>query len=238
MSRPARLEKARQRRINNPYQQFGQPHDAFTANGATGCTHTVLQFLAALWLERWVTHDELSKMVGYPNQSKVAPGKRRGLRPSEVQCFCDEIGLPYRVVTDVTYEDVLRFTARGPVGFGHSYSRWPEWRGFRYRGVKADGHPNGFATPDRKAGRTQLIGFDPPNARGKGGDAHFGLVLGVNTETSTVFAWEPNHGSSARPERPPYDCMTVVQFKGVFNSYATILKRSTYALMPTKSLPP
>jgi hypothetical protein len=231
MTRAARLEKARQRRLDNPYQQFGQPDSRFTANGATGCTHTVLQFLAALWLEKWVTHDELSKIVGYPDQSKVAPEFRRGLRPSEVSRFCSEIGLPYRVRVRVTPEHLLEYSSRGPIGFGHSYSRWPEWKGFKYRGRAADGFPNGFSMPEGKAGRTQLKGFAPPR------DAHFGLLLGIDKATQTVYAWEPNHGSTARRERPAYDLMTPIQFRGVINSYFTILGRSTYALMPTRSLP-
>jgi hypothetical protein len=227
MSRPARLQKALTARERKPSQQFGQPAGGTrrTRGGAIGCTDTVLQWLAWLWLAKWYTQDQVRALSGCP------AGVNRGLRPTEVQRFCDRSGLPYVVRTGVTAADVLTFTRRGPVGIGHSYSYWPERQGFIYRGRRADGRPNGYAKPARTAGRTQLSGFVPPN------DAHFGLVLGRNAASGNVFAWEPNHGSAARPEKPAFDYMTDRQFARVFDSYRTVLGRSTYALIPTRSLP-
>lgn len=226
MARPARLKKAIAKRRQRPSQQFGQSSDAYTSNGATGCTDTVLQWLAWLWTGRWYSQNQV-RLMGTGTTTIL----RRGLRPSEVKRFCEKAKLPYVIRANVTATEVIEFSKRGPVAFGHSYSYWPEWKGFRYGGKVADGRPNGFAKPLEEAGRTQLVGFVPPM------DAHFGLLLGRNPTSGNVFAWEPNHGSPARPEKPPFDYMTTAQFKAVFNSYKTVLGRDTYALIPTRSLP-
>lgn len=233
MSYPDRTERAMARRRGRPFQQFGQPDDASTFGGATACTHTVLQFLATLWLGKWYSHDQVSKLAGYPSAANNPT--RRGLRPSEVQRFCDAVKLPYVVKLNMSAFDMLEVSRRGPIGFGHSYSTWPEWYGFHYAGRVADGSPNGYARPFKAAGRTQLAGFVPPN------DAHFGLLLGWDKTASSgaarVVAWEPNHGSGARPEKPPYDLMTSAQFRKVFESYQKVLHRTPYALIPTRYLP-
>lgn len=228
MAYSQRAWKAFNLRRKKPFQQFGQSYDRYTANGATGCTHTVLQFLALLWKNRWYTHDEISRMVGYPNQSAIASRYRRGLRPAEVQLFCQKAGLPYRVALGLTADQALAYTRLGPVGFGMAYSHVPEWKGYRYSGMVADGRPNGFA---RYHGKTQLVGFT---------GAHFGCVLADGTLTTgarAIVAWEPNHGSTARPEKPEYDMYSITQWRTLFNSYNTVLRRSTYALVPTRYLP-
>lgn len=224
-----RLRKAILKRRAKPSQQFGQADDYYTFGGATGCTHVVLQWLIWLWKGKWVSQDALSKIAGYP-----LPGRnpyKRGLRPSEVQRIVDHFALPYQIKFGLTAAEVRRASERGPVGFAMAYSHYPEWKGYRYGGLVADGRPNGFASPLGKAGKSQLSGFT---------GAHFGLLLGVAVDPSgpdKVYSWEPNHGSAARPEKPPYDIMNVAQFDKVFDSYRTQLGRSTYALIPTKALP-
>jgi len=224
---PARARKAMKLRTDRPFQQFGQAYDYATQGGATGCTDTCLQYLALLWTGRLYTHDRIRSLTGAP--------RTRGLRPSEVQSFCTRVGLPYQVRFGMSAYSVLQASERGPVGIAHSYSYWPEWRGYRYAGRTADGHPNGYAGPLGAAGRTQLAGFSPPN------DAHFGVLLGwdssLSTYTRRVAAFEPNHDSPSRPENPPYDQMTSAQFRRVYESYRRVLGRSLYALVPTRSLP-
>ncbi len=231
MSRPVRLQLAIAGRRKHPTQQFGSGDDEYTANGALGCTHAVLAWLTWLWKRTWYSHDQISRIAGYPDQTRYSWANRRGLNTYEVQAFCDRIGLPYQVRFGVSIEDIRRFSKRGPVGFGHSYSHWPEWKGYRYGGRTSDGRPNGFASPLGEAGRTQLVGFTPPY------DAHFGLLLGVNRATRQHFAFEPNHNSGSRPERPPFDRMGARQFERVYDSYTTTLGRSPYALIPVRRLP-
>lgn len=214
-----------------PVQQFGQAEDYYTFGGATGCTHTVLQRLIYLWKGKRVTHDAISKVAGYPLPGRNAG--RRGLYPYEVERVVKHYGLPYLVKLNLSAAEVIEATKKGPVGFGHVYGWWPEWKGYRYGTIRADGNPNGYATPSGKSGRTQLSGFE----RG----AHFGMILGVADGTGgqadLVYAHEPNHGSPARPEKPPYDRMTKAQFTRVYDSYSKVLGRAPYALIPTKSLP-
>lgn len=230
MTFPLRAEKAMRVRRGKPTQQFGQAGDVSTNNGALGCTHTVLQYLAWLWFGDWYTHDQISRMSGWGT-----PWPERGLRPSEVQEFCRQAKLPYVLKFGLTASEVLGHTAKAPVAFGHSYSYWPEWYQYVYAGRKADGQPNGFSRPLGKAGRTQLSGFVPPN------DAHYGVVLGWDQTASSsayrVAAWEPNHNSPSRTEDPPYDLMTSTQFQRVYESYRKVLGRTLYALVPTRYLP-
>jgi hypothetical protein len=212
-------------RRKKPSQQFGQTGDSTTFNGASGCTHTVLQWL--IWREKgkWQTHDQISKAARtYPRASSNPT--RRGFRPAEVENVCDTYKLPYKVVRGWSALEVARASKLGPVGFGHMYGWWPEWKGFRYAGVKADGRPNGYATPTGKAGRTQLRGFD---------GRHFGLLLGYATDPDgpdLYYAWEPNHNSPARPEKPPYDRMSYDQFRDTYYSYQLVGRQELYALVP------
>ncbi len=221
---PPQLRKAMLHRRRHPLQQFGQANDYYTFGGATGCTQTVLQTLAYLWLKKLYTQDEISKLSGYP-----LPGRnpnRRGMRPAEVAEFCRKVGLPYVVKYGLTALEVAHYSKQGPVGFGHIYGWWPEWKGRR----GADGHPNGYATPSGKAGRTQ---FDWSGR-------HFGLHLGYAyspDEPDLHYAWEPNHGSAARPEKPPYDRMSYAQFVKVYDSYHDHGGMTPYALVPLKTLP-
>lgn len=228
MAYSARTRKAMSLRGANPFQQFGQRDDESVRGGSDGCTHTVLQFLARLWLNRAYSVDQVSVLAGWP--SGWVPG--RGLYPSEVQRFCQRVGLPYQVRFGLSAYQVLQLSERGPVGFGNKYDWWPEWRGRVYYGTRADGYPNGYATPYGAAGRTQLSGFV---------GAHFGLLLGWDESMSSasrrVVAWEPNHDSPARPERPPYDQMTSSQFRRAYESYQKKMGRSLYALVPIRSLP-
>lgn len=229
MTYSPRAQKAMALRRSNPFQQFGQSDDESTRNGADGCTHTVLQYLARLWLNKSFSQDQVSMLAGWASGAR--PG--RGLYPSEVQRFCTRTGLPYQVrfglSAGVLLEDLLD---RGPIGFGHAYSHWPERRGYTYFGVKADGYPNGYAGPLGIGGRTQLSGFT---------GAHFGLLLGYDAAQASnarrVAAWEPNHNSPSRPEDPAYDLITSHQLRVVYESYNRVLKRSLYALVPTRSLP-
>jgi hypothetical protein len=224
VSRPARLVKALKVREGYPFQQFGQRNDARTRNGATGCTDTVLQYLILLWNGSYVTHDEIRTVADVPG----APD--RGLYPREVQRVCAHYGIPYVVRTGLSWSEILLMARRAPVGIGHSYSYWPEWQGAVYNGVKADGQPNGYAQPLRHAGRTQLTGFVPPR------DRHFGVIFGRSTQ-GNIFGWEPNHGSTLRPESPAWEYMEEIQFRRIVGSYKKVFGMPSYTLVPTRSLP-
>ena len=218
------------RRASAPHgasQQFGQPNDSTTFNGATACTHVVLQWIIWRIRGQWPTIDQISKAAGYPPPSSNP--KRRGLTTTEVKRVISHYGLPYRIVRGAKAADVWHASKRGLVGFGHIYGWWPEWKGYRYGAITADGRPNGYATPTGKAGRTQLSGFN--NGR------HFGLLMGYAVDPKGPdlgYAWEPNHGSSARPERPPYDRMTYRQWKAAYESFQKVGGVLTYALVPTR----
>ncbi len=135
-----------------------------------------------------------------------------------------------KVVFGLTAHEVREKSKMGPVGFGHLYSYWPDWYKYHIGGAATDGRPNGYAHPLGKAGKTQSTW----------NGAHFGVLLGVATSpdlTDKVYAFEPNHGSASRPEKPDYDVLTVAQFDKVYDSYKNHLGRTPYAVVPTKTLP-
>lgn len=230
MGLPATTLKALALRRARPFGQFRQASSGSTDYGSLGCTHTCLQYLTLLWKGTYYTHDYISKAIGYPYGGGT---RNRGLYPSEVQAWFTRMGLPYVVKFGLTAPALLVAAGLGPVGVGHSYSRWPEWKGYKYGTVTADGKPNGYAAPLGQAGANQLSGFLPPN------DAHMGILLGSGVGASglQVYAFEPNHGSARRPELPPYDVMTQSQFITLYSSYRSVLGRTLYAWIPTRSLP-
>ena len=215
------LDKALANRRAKPFQQFGQGNDYTTRNGANGCTHATLQFLAWLWKKRWYTQDQVSRMAGYPGWPTV----NRGLYPGEVRRFIAAAGLPYKVVNGLDFYLLERATTKGPVLVAHSYAWVPEWQGYTYYGRTADGKPNGYARPFGRAGKTQLSGW---------AGAHMGVLLGKNG--ASRYFWEPNHNTGARPENPPYDVINHDQMIRLYGSYKSTLGRSLYAVIPTRSL--
>lgn len=206
-------------------QQFGQPNSSLTTNGATGCTDTILQWLIWRTKGKWVSQNRIRNVAGIYRIVYGANGERRGLRPDEVQRVLTYYQLPYKIVRGWSALQVARASRLGLVGFGHMYPWWPEWRGYRYGNVRADGHPNGYATPTGHAGRTQLSGFY---------GRHFGMLFGYATsptEPDLYYGWEPNHGSAVRPERPPYDRMTFTQFARAYDSYQKVGGQTRYAIV-------
>lgn len=223
---PPLLRSLLEKRRKHPTQQFGGTDDESTYNGATGCTHEVLRFLIWLKSGRWVSHDQISKAAGYPWPSHNPD--RRGLRVGEVQAVINHYGLDYKVVYGWSAPQVARASRLGPVGFAHIYGWWPERRGYTYRGVTADGHPNGYAqvTAYSRGGRTQLTGFNLGR--------HMGMLFGYASDPDgpdAYYCWEPNHGSPARPERPPYDRMTSGQFYRVYDSWQKVAGLTRYAIV-------
>jgi len=212
-------------RRDAPTHQFGQRDSESTFGGATGCTQTVLQWIVWRATGTWQTIDDISSAAGYP-----WPGsnpRRRGMTIAEVEQVIDHYDLPYEVVRDRPTLEVWRASKLGVVGVAVMYSHWPEWRGYRYRAVTANGKPNGYATPLRKAGKTQLSGFY---------GRHMTALLGYATDPRAPdlgYALEPNHGSTARPEKPPYDRISYRQFGIAYQSYRTVGGQPLYAIVPT-----
>lgn len=221
-----RLQRELEARRKRPSQQFGQSGDTSTFNGATGCTHTVLQWLIWRTKGKWQTHDQISRVALYP--WPAGNRARRGLRPSEVQRVINHYGLDYKIVFGWSALQVAHASKLGLVGFAHVYGWWPERRGYTYNGVKADGHPNGYAdiTKYSHGGRTQLTGFN--NGR------HMGMLIGYAPDPDgpdLYYTWEPNHGSPARPEKPPYDRVSWTQFYRVYDSYQRVAGLTRYAIV-------
>lgn len=231
----------------HPFQQFGQRDDESTFNGATGCTHTDLQKLILAKTGRMYSHDEISRIAGYPNAS-ANPG-RRGLRlstssTSEVMKVVRAFNLPYLpyffngAMTSGVWNYVKKAAAMGPVMVAEKYSHHPERKGYRYNGTVADGRPNGFALLN---GKTQLSGAESI--------AHAILWLAYWRAADgrwLVDEFDPNHGSPARPEKPPFERETTRQLGIQINSIRLlkvetstgIKPRSLAFLIPTRTFTP
>lgn len=215
-----------------PIQQFGQTHDARGHDGATACTDTVIQVIHRGWTGATaLTIDRIRDLAGYTDAQYAA---RSGLTARQVDRVMGRLSLPYQVrpiTSPLSAWRVMRWANYyGPVMVGVPYGWWPEWRGFRYGTIVADGRPNGYARPAGQAGKTQLSGFT---------GAHAALVLGYSVTRDSrgrvtahhVYAKEPNHGSGRRPERPPFDVIDSAQFRAGYDAFRLIGRRP-YAVTP------
>lgn len=215
------------------YQQFGQVDDESTWNGATGCTHTQVQALIRAKTGHHYTHDQLSAMIHYPWPAYNP--QKRGMRWSsgELLWLVDKFDLPYKMVvynsslTSAIWERFKDWLTLGPVMLAMKYSHYPEWRGYQYGNLRADGKPVGFAITN---GKTQLWGAEMI--------AHATMTLYFyKAEGRYVFASkDPNHRSPSRPESPAFDRITTTQQKAVLNSIR--LLRSNNAPRPMTLLVP
>jgi hypothetical protein len=211
-------------------QQFGQGSDYSAFDGATACTHVVLQALALIWLGRRLSIDQISALARYYRERNVL-GQPRGLNNVEFSTVCLELELPYTVVFGLSASDMVRYSNRGPVSYGMRHGSHPDRRGYVYRGVSAR------APYAIRGGQTQLTGFE--NGR------HMDLFLGYRTtetsagRTNGYRGWtkDPNHGSSARPERPPFDEVTVQQVQREYLDFLKTGANNVYCAIPTRSLP-
>lgn len=231
MSTKPRLDKAIAYANSNPrMQQFGQSNDNYVWDGKTACTHTICQFLALLWKKKAYTLNQVNSLAGMPVNARDSAGRPRGMNNTELARFFSRVGLPYSIKYGLTFEQLLVASNRGPVFYAMRYGSAPDWRGK----AGADGIPNGYAIHN---GRTQFSGFE--NGR------HAVLLLGylpVRNSAGTIIAYrayrkEPNHGSPARPERPPFDTITTGQAKTEYLHYKSILGNALYAAIPTVNLP-
>ena len=223
MSQPI-LDKALTVCRENPWlQQFGQAGDVSTFGGATGCTHTILQFLMMLWHGHRMTHDEISFAAEYPFPANNPT--RRGLRNTETETFVRRMDLPYRWEYALTPSQILQATLKAPVLVGVKYKDWPAARS--QGAPPRNGWRNGNAS---RYGADQPFGFD-------GGHAVAALGYQTVNGAALVYAKEPNHGSPARPKRPDYDTMTTGQFYRAAASWKSLYPAgATYALIPTRKL--
>jgi len=216
-------------------QQFGQSNDGSAWDGKVACTHTCWQFIILVWRNKRYTIDQISKFAGYPYRAKnPVTGDMRGFNLEEQKRLIDQLNLPYVLKLSKPWNDIYDYLKRGPVLYGVRYGSEPDWRGYRYMGVKADGKPNGFAI---SKGRTQLIGYE--------NGAHAVVTVGPrqlldvsgDVVRKELLRKDPNHHSGSRPEKPPFHVIKMAQAKEEYDSYHDILGRSTFAFVPTKSLP-
>lgn len=228
-----RERRARTRLEAWPVQQFGQSADTSAFNGATACTHVCWQKIAYIWLGRKYSIDQISSFAGYYREKNTA-GQPRGMNVGESVRLIARLNLPYVFKSTLDWEDIWQIVStRGPVIYATRYGAQPDWRGYLYNGIRADGKPNGFAY---KAGRTQLSGFE--------NGAH--AVIAASTRTlrdnsghkvrTELVRQDPNHGSPSRPERPPYDLISKTQGSYEYRAHANLPNRGYIAFVPTRAL--
>lgn len=205
--------------------QFGQGNDELTLNGSTACGHTSVQALILGWTGKHVTLDDICNVSGYTLEQAKAG---HGLYSSQIVAALAHYGVHYNVVWNATADDLIAVVeSKGPVLYASRYTQYPEWQGFTYHGIHADGRPNGYARPYGHAGKTQL----------NGDFGHAGILFGVRRppkQPVSVLAHDPNHNSPGRLEKPPFDVMTRSQFARLLESFRTVPVSGgrTYAFVP------
>ena len=211
------LAKARAVRTKDPDGQFGQSNSACFDHGIYGCAATCLQFLRRLYIGKDISLDEVSRRSGRPC------GVNRGMVVSEIKTFIRWSRLPYVYRAGLTAGQVWNAAKVGPVLVPHIYGQTPEWKGYRYGRVVADGKPNGYARPFGKAGKNQLIGFEDGR--------HLAALLGAESSTA-VYWFDPNHDSASRPQRVAYDIIASSQLRRLIESWPLAQR---WAFVPTRS---
>ena len=226
LTQAALLSKLAESRRRHPFGQFGTADDECTDNGALGCTHAVWRFIAFCYKGRWYSHDQLSRLSGYPCGGGST---NRGMRIDESKKLVKALGLPFVYKADLTSGELLRASKLGPVLFGIRYGSWPNWA--HYNGQT---RPRPWARPTDKAGRNQFTGFF---------GAHACCELGykrVETSGGTfirndVYVFEPNHNTGARPENVAYDIVTQTQLATAYHDTVNKLGwPHTMAFVPTR----
>jgi hypothetical protein len=200
--------------------QFEQRDDESTYNGSTGCTHSNLQSLNLAIHGDFLSHDEISKLCGYP-WPEDNPGKR-GMRvsdqPSEELPTClRRLHLPYEIhffarMTDAVWTYICERNNNGPILTAVNYPYLP-----RHKGSGLNGHAElGGATQSGLTGGHSVIrlGYD------KRTDTH-------GSDVKPIARWhdwwhDPDHASPARPERPPFDRFLSPQGRKAIESVQTL----------------
>jgi hypothetical protein len=222
MSSKPRLDRLRAlAEANRQLQQFGQSNDDEVHNGETACTHTVCQFLSLVWNGRIPTLNEVNRKAGMPANARNSEGKKRGMRPEELERYFDAEKIPMKIRFGLPYGTLLEASDDAPVFYAMRYGSAPK---------ASASHPNGT---------TQTSPKDVVDIR------HAVVMLGfLNIPASgakparvEIYRKEPNHGSPARPERPPYDTISDRQGRIEYEAYKTKLGNPLYAALPTKPLP-
>lgn len=224
-------------RANKKLQQFGQPLETckLTHGGKAACLVCVAQNLIKLWTGKAVTLDQVCRAGGFPSNEAQRDG-RAGMRASQFLRALSHYNVHYKEVRGMAWSDLEKKSmSHGPVAFFEHYGWHPEWEGYRYRGVKADGHPNGFANPEGEAGKNQLIGFNGSHAVLLAGY----WVSGDDKVTDAIK--DVNHGSPARPEKPAFDKYSRKQAAAAYYKWSSLKEaahQKTYAFIPTRILQP
>ena len=151
----------------------------------------------------------------------------RGMRPDEIRTFFRNADIPMVLRSNRPFKDLLAASKRGPVFYAIRYGTAPRRPGMMDLG-------NGFARP-MKRGATQ---------KGDGDMRHAVVMFGfrevVRADGSIrrdVFRKDPDHGSSVRPERPPYDVITGRQARAEYEAYRDVLGNTLSAAWTRKNAP-
>jgi hypothetical protein len=221
------LDKLKETRRRHPFGQFGTSDDECTDNGALGCTHTIWRWIAWCYKGKWYSHDQLTKLSGYPCGGGAS---NRGMRVSESQKLVKALNLPYVYRNSLTSSELLQASKRGPVLFAIRYGDWPNWA--HYGGQS---RPRPWARPLDKAGRNQFVGFTGSHAVGLLGYVRVSTTKGVFVRND-AYCFEPNHDSPARPENVAYDIVTQTQLNAAYQATKTKLHwKVNLAFIPTKA---
>lgn len=201
---------------DDPLGQWNQPDSDTVLYGghSTGCGHVEWQRVVRLWTGKPVTVNEISAAAGYTRQQLEAG---EGLTALQERRIIAHYRLPYTGPQYHGYYHGITDAVRrlGPVLLSVGYAWYPQWAAIgnprppHYSGGLPNGRPNGFAIA---GGRTDL-GFR---------DGHKVTVIGARWRPDfrqyRYRLTDPDHGSRARPEIPPFDIIREGQFALLVNS--------------------
>lgn len=193
--------------------QFGQPKSSAVLGGAVACTDACIQMIVLMANGKSVSLNEVRERSQAPEDQP--------LTRDEALRALSSYGLRYEARSDMAAPGVLRMArVRGPVILCEMYWAHPQWKDYVYAGrrlnglTKTDGGRTvrpGFAAPFRRAGLTQWT-F-------RGGHAVLLATEVYDDGERLGVVRDPNHNSSARPERPAYDVVSIRQLNRMLSSW-------------------
>lgn len=214
-------QRARRRHIKRKLlerrgYQFGQPECSLATMvvpGDVACMDTSIQLIKYLCDGKKLSINKIRTISGAPAHR---PFPNAFVLPTLLR-----LGLPYQFRNSLTAAEIWEICLkRGPVLFAEDYWAHPEWNGYVYAGHRMNGWTTnrhgtrvhvGTSDPDRKSGRNQT--------NFKLGHAGVAAFAGGDYGNKDLGLRDPNHNSSARPERPAYDKVSLAQFNRELRSF-------------------
>lgn len=213
--------------------QFGQPPATCSMAtriipGDVACADTSIQMAARILKGKFYSINYIRRLSG--NQARVP------MNVGNAVLALRRLGLDYQIRSDLSAKQLMIIArTKGPVLIAEDYWAHPQWKDYNYGGIIMKG------TARNSRGRKVWVGFSDPVGKSGNNQPVFRDGHMVLLATSQLFDGrnegyirDPNHNSSARPQRPAWDRVNVRQLGRMLRSFNG--GRNVVAIVPERKL--